>query len=71
MEASGTYKSTSETVETAELGRRKYASTPQEHLLWLLGIGWSPDSPLIRKYVAKKNLYKELEEWNLMHMPGQ
>lgn len=57
------YKPNSETAKFAELGRSKYASTKPEHLFWLLDIGWDKDSPLIRKYVRKNQLDKELAEY--------
>jgi hypothetical protein len=54
-EDSATHKATSDTVEDSEPGR-KYQYTPEEHLRHLLNIGYLPDSPLIKKYLIKRNL---------------
>ena len=57
-------KNTAESVEASELGRGKYADSPSGHLAHLLTIGWKPESPLIRKYVAKHNLQDLLLQWS-------
>jgi hypothetical protein len=49
-------------VQEAELGRNKNSSTPKEHLLHLLNIGWHPRSPLIMKYAVENGLTRDLEE---------
>lgn len=43
-----------DSVNEAELGRSKQSETPREHLLHLLTVGWDPEAPLIKKYVARK-----------------
>ena len=50
------------TTNEAELGRNKNSSTPKEHLLHLLNIGWNPRSPLIVKYATENGLIRDLEE---------
>ena len=50
-------------VNEAELGRSKKSSTPGEHLLHLLNIGWAASSLLVQKYVAKYGLQNELAQW--------
>ena len=52
---------------SAELGRSKHTYTPAEHLQHLLNLGWSPNSPLIKKYVYDNGLKGELEEWLARH----
>ncbi len=52
-----------EAANEAELGRKKSNSTPAEHLLHLLNLGWAPASLLLQKYVAKYGLYNELTIW--------
>ncbi len=47
----------------AELGRSKQSVSPSDHLLHLLTIGWSPNSPLIHKYVAEHSLHRDLAQW--------
>lgn len=47
----------------AELGRSKHSYTPSEHLEHLLKLGWSPNSPLIKKYVQTNGLQRELAQW--------
>ncbi len=51
----------------AELGRSKQSATPAEHLAHLLGLGWSPDSALIQKYVLENHLQRELKEWQALN----
>ena len=46
----------------SELGRKKEAATPKEHLLHLLNIGWHPRSPLIVKYATENGLIRDLEK---------
>jgi hypothetical protein len=55
--------------EDSELGRSKNASTPADHLLHLLNLGWSPTSPLIVKFVSENHLTKELNEWQSLNIP--
>jgi hypothetical protein len=43
-------------------------NSPAAHLKHLLNIGWSPESPLIRKYVYKNGLEKELEECQIQNV---
>lgn len=50
-------------VNEAELGRSKQSTSPSDHLIHLLTIGWSPTSPLIIKYVQTHNLQKALADW--------
>jgi hypothetical protein len=50
-------------INEAELGRSKKNGTPADHLQHLLGLGWSPHSPLIGKYVIKYRLQAQLAEW--------
>lgn len=52
-----------ETVNEAELGRSKKSDSPGDHLQHLLGLGWSREAPLIRKYVLKYRLQADLAEW--------
>ena len=52
-----------EAVNEAELGRSKKSSSPGEHLVHLLNLGWTPASLLIQKYVAKHGLHNQLAEW--------
>ncbi len=52
-----------EAINEAELGRSKHSSSPEEHLKHLLKIGWDPQSPLIKKYVAENGLGEELVQW--------
>ena len=52
-----------DSVNEAELGRSKQSETPREHLQHLLYVGWDPDSPLIRKYVAEHGLHGVLRDW--------
>jgi hypothetical protein len=47
----------------SELGRSKQSSSPADHLLHLLSIGWKPESPMIQKYVLENHLQRELSEW--------
>jgi hypothetical protein len=51
-----------DTSNIAELGRSKHSYTPAEHLEHLLNLGWSPNSPLIKKYVQNNGLKRLLEE---------
>lgn len=51
-----TYKAVNTTIEEAEPGRRYKHDSPEEHLLWLLNIGWDVNSPLIQRYIRKNNL---------------
>lgn len=53
----------SDAINEAELGRSKKGGSPADHLQHLLGLGWDPDSPLIRKYVLKNRLEAQLREW--------
>lgn len=53
----------SEKVEESELGRSKSSTSPRDHLIHLLTIGWDPKSPLIRKYVAINSLDRVLSDW--------
>ena len=53
----------SESISDSELGRSKQAASPKEHLRHLLGLGWSPKSALIDKYVKEHHLQRELSEW--------
>jgi hypothetical protein len=53
----------SEAINEAELGRSKKSVSPADHLKHLLGLGWDPASPLIRKYVLKNRLEAQLTEW--------
>ena len=62
-----TDKIKTETAKDSELGRNKYAAAPDGHLAHLLNIGWKPDSPLIRKYVAKHGLQELLLQWSTEH----
>jgi hypothetical protein len=52
-----------EAISEAELGRSKKNSTPGEHLIHLLNIGWAASSLLVQKYVAKYGLQNELAQW--------
>lgn len=52
-----------DSVNEAELGRSKQSETPREHLLHLLTVGWDPEAPLIKKYVAENGLHSVLREW--------
>lgn len=52
-----------DSVNEAELGRSKQSETPREHLTHLLTVGWDPDSPLIKNYVAENGLHTVLREW--------
>lgn len=49
--------------DDSELGRSKTVVSPAEHLLHLLTIGWSPNAPLIQKYVAENGLSRDLAQW--------
>jgi hypothetical protein len=53
----------SDAANDAELGRSKQSTSPADHLLHLLNLGWSPTSPLIVKYVQEHRLTKELNDW--------
>jgi hypothetical protein len=53
----------SEAINEAELGRSKKSNSPSDHLQHLLGLGWSPASPLINRYVLKNRLQVQLAEW--------
>ncbi len=50
-------------AQDAEIKQKKHSSTPSEHLIHLLNIGWEPKSPLIVKYVMANNLEQELNTW--------
>lgn len=52
-----------EGIEAIGSNTQKNNNSPQEHLQHLLNIGWAPNSPLIRKYVAKKHLQQELKDY--------
>lgn len=52
-----------EATNDSELGRSKQSTTPGDHLLHLLSLGWSPTSPLILKYVVDNHLQRELADW--------
>ena len=52
-----------EAINEAELGRSKKNSTPAEHLIHLLNIGWTASSLLVQKYVDKYRLQNELAQW--------
>ncbi|MCA9801843.1 MAG: hypothetical protein KC777_07640 [Cyanobacteria bacterium HKST-UBA02] len=52
-----------DTVNEAELGRSKQSTTPSDHLIHLLTIGWPTDSPLVRRYVAENGLSSVLKDW--------
>jgi hypothetical protein len=47
----------------SELGRSKQSVTPADHLYHLLTVGWSPNAPLIQKYVAEHSLSRDLSQW--------
>jgi hypothetical protein len=53
----------SDAVNEAELGRSKQSTSPSDHLIHLLTIGWDPDSPLIQKYVGLHGLHQVLNRW--------
>lgn len=53
----------SEGVNEAELGRSKQSTSPRDHLIHLLTIGWNPKSPLIHKYVTQHSLEPVLSDW--------
>lgn len=53
----------SDAVNEAELGRSKQSTSPRDHLMHLLTIGWDPKSPLIQKYVIDNNLERALSDW--------
>ncbi len=53
----------SETGQDSELGRSKQSTSPADHLLHLLNIGWPPTAPLIIKYVQEHHLTRELNDW--------
>jgi len=53
----------SDGVNEAELGRSKQSTSPRDHLIHLLTIGWDPKSPLIKKYVTQHNLERVLSDW--------
>jgi hypothetical protein len=61
----------SDAVNEAELGRSKQSTSPADHLFHLLGLGWSPSSPLITKYVADNHLQRELSEWQVTSNEAQ
>lgn len=42
-------------TEISEPGR-KTESTPEQHLQFLLGLGWAPESVLIQRYLRKHNI---------------
>jgi len=50
-------------INDSELGRSKKSSTPAEHLVHLLNLGWASSSLLVQKYVAKFGLHNELAQW--------
>lgn len=50
-------------VKEDELGRSKASSSPRDHLIHLLTIGWDPKSPLIRKFVALNQLDRVVQDW--------
>jgi len=52
-----------DSVNEAELGRSKQSTTPSDHLIHLLTIGWPADSPLVRRYVAENGLASVLKDW--------
>jgi hypothetical protein len=56
----------SEAANDSELGRSKKSSSPTDHLQHLLNIGWSPNAPLVQKYVAKYGLRAQLAEWEAL-----
>ncbi|MBI2811897.1 MAG: hypothetical protein HYX67_13865 [Candidatus Melainabacteria bacterium] len=49
--------------DDSELGRSKQHVSPADHLMHLLTIGWSPNAPLIQKYVAENGLSRDLAQW--------
>ena len=51
-----------ESVNDAELGRSKQGTSPREHLMHLINIGWDPESPLIQKYVTQHGLRRDLDD---------
>lgn len=51
-----------EEVIDAESSTLNKNSSPVEHLKHLISIGWSPNTPLIVKFVEKYNLDDELKE---------
>ena len=51
----------SEEVLDAEASTLSKNSGPIDHLKHLLKIGWVSDSPLIRSFVEKHNLHRELK----------
>jgi hypothetical protein len=57
----------SDIINEAELGRSKKSNSPSDHLQHLLGLGWAPGSPLIRKYVIKYRLQVQVSEWEASH----
>jgi hypothetical protein len=57
----------SDAAQESELGRSKSSTTPADHLLHLLTLGWSPTSPLIIKYVSDNRLTRELNEWQALN----
>ncbi|MBZ0187033.1 MAG: hypothetical protein K8F91_12370 [Candidatus Obscuribacterales bacterium] len=52
-----------DSVNEAELGRNKQSTSPTDHLIHLLTVGWPPDSPLIRRYAAENGLGSVLKDW--------
>ena len=52
-----------EHINESELGRSKKSTSPYDHLVHLLKIGWNPGSPLIRKYVKEHALEKRLNDY--------
>lgn len=68
MSDTTTHKTTDESLEISELGRKAHVkedNSPEAHLYHLLNIGWDKNAILIRKYVRKYNLFKELDSYGL------
>lgn len=59
-----------ESVNESELGRTKQSTSPRDHLEHLINLGWSPDSPLIEKYVITNGLRADLEKILAERSPG-
>ena len=52
----------SEEVLDAEASTLSKNTGPLDHLKHLLKVGWTQDSPLIRSFVEKHNLQREIQE---------
>lgn len=56
---SQTHKAAGDVVETSGAEHKYKYDTPEEHLRFLLRLGWAETSPLIQKYRRQHNLHEK------------